>query len=57
VEVPDGLKKNTEEEVLVDVEDNISMEKVKQRRGLSNFWGKFKDGIIDLFKEEEDKHL
>jgi hypothetical protein len=24
---------------------------------LTGFWSKFKDGIIDLFKEEEDKHL
>src|SRR5262249_26063209 len=59
VEVPDGLKRGAEEEeeVLVDVETSVLPEKVKQRRGLSNFWGKFKDGIIDLFKEEEDKHL
>lgn len=57
VEVPDGLKKAEGEEVLVDAEGEISQEKVRQRKGLSNFWGKFKDGIIDLFKEEEDKHL
>jgi cell division protein FtsA len=57
VEVPDGLKRLPEEEVLADMDDTVSQEKVKQRRGLSNFWGKFKDGIIDLFKEEEDKHL
>jgi len=57
VEVPDGLKKNEEEE-LVEVDDEVmTAEKVRNRRGLSNFWGKFKDGIIDLFKEEEDKHL
>src|SRR5262249_45562563 len=56
VEVPDGLKKTAAEEV-VETEEVVSAEKVKQRRGLSNFWGKFKDGIIDLFKEEEDKHL
>ncbi len=57
VEVPDGLRRSEGEEVLVDAEGEISQEKVRQRRGLSNFWGKFKDGIIDLFKEEEDKHL
>jgi cell division protein FtsA len=56
VEVPDALKKMEEEEVLAD-DGVIAAEKIKQRRGLSNFWGKFKDGIIDLFKEEEDKHL
>lgn len=57
VEVPDRLKKAEGEEVLVDADGEISEEKVRQRKGLSNFWGKFKDGIIDLFKEEEDKHL
>ncbi len=57
VDVPEGLKKaiaREEEEIEV---PEVSAEKVKQRRGLNNFWGKFKDGIIDLFKEEEDKHL
>jgi cell division protein FtsA len=58
VDVPEGLKKNTTEETAVEVEEEVVTEtRVKQRRGLSNFWGKFKDGIIDLFKEEEDKHL
>lgn len=57
VEVPDGLKKSVEEEVYEEAEDSVTAVKVRQRRGLSNFWGKFKDGIIDLFKEEEDKHL
>jgi cell division protein FtsA len=57
VEVPDGLKKTAEEEVTVPEEEVITEVQVKHRRGLSNFWGKFKDGIIDLFKEEEDKHL
>ncbi len=56
VEVPDGLKSMNGEEVLVE-EETVPAERVRQRRGLSNFWGKFKDGIIDLFKEEEDKHL
>jgi cell division protein FtsA len=57
VDVPDGLKKAEGEGVLVDAEGEISKEKVKDRGNLKNFWGKFKDGIIDLFKEEEDKHL
>lgn len=57
VEVPDGLKKalQAEEEVLV--EEGVNLEKVRNRRSLSNFWGMFKDRIIDLFKEEEDSHL
>src|SRR5215475_2290733 len=57
VQVPDGLKKVAEEEEFEEEADTVTEVKVRQRRGLSNFWGKFKDGIIDLFKEEEDKHL
>lgn len=57
VDVPETLKKAiAREEAEIEIEE-VSVEKVKQRRGLNNFWGKFKDGIIDLFKEEEDKHL
>jgi cell division protein FtsA len=57
VDVPETLKKAiAQEEAEIEIEE-VSAEKVKQRRGLNNFWGKFKDGIIDLFKEEEDKHL
>ena len=58
VEVPEALKKTASEEATeVDEEEVIADTRLRQRRGLSNFWGKFKDGIIDLFKEEEDKHL
>ncbi len=57
VDVPETLKKAiAKEEAEIEI-DEVSPEKVKQRRGLNNFWGKFKDGIIDLFKEEEDKTL
>jgi cell division protein FtsA len=56
VGVPDGLKR-LETDVEEPVIEEISADQLKQRKGLSNFWGKFKDGIIDLFKEEEDKHL
>ncbi len=57
VEVPDGLKKAMQEEEEVLVEEEVNAEKMRNRRGLSNFWGMFKDRIIDLFKEEEDSHL
>jgi cell division protein FtsA len=58
VEVPDALKRSMAEEPDETVEEEeVKEEKVKQRKSLSNFWGKFKDGIIDLFKEEEDHHL
>jgi len=57
VDVPETLKKAiAEEESKIEIEE-VTPERVRQRKGLNNFWGKFKDGIIDLFKEEEDKHL
>ena len=55
--MPETLKKAiAEEESKIEIEE-VNPERVRQRKGLNNFWGKFKDGIIDLFKEEEDKHL
>jgi cell division protein FtsA len=60
VEVPQGLKqREVEAEVAVEEEEEeiAAPQRVRQRKSLNNFWGKFKDGIIDLFKEEEDKHL
>lgn len=56
VEIPDNLKKAEEIEKLAATE-KISQEKMRNRKGLKDFWGKFKDGIIDMFKEEEDHHL
>src|SRR5215211_1252002 len=48
VEVPDGLKRTAEGE-LEFVEEMVSVENMKKRKNLTGFWGKFKDGIIDLF--------
>ena len=56
VGVPDGLRRSETEAEEPELEE-VGADAMKQRKGLSNFWGKFKDGIIDLFKEEEDKHL
>jgi cell division protein FtsA len=61
IEIPEGLRKSAdaarpeflEEEELVE----IGGEKVKNRKGLKDFWGKFKVTLIDLFKEEEDHAL
>jgi cell division protein FtsA len=39
------------------VEELTREEKVKNRKGLKDFWGKFKVTLIDLFKEEEDQAL
>ncbi|OQP53702.1 cell division protein FtsA [Niastella populi] len=57
-EIPENLRKNAaiEEEEMID-EDELQAEKVRNRKGIKDFWGKFKDGIIELFKEEEDHAL
>jgi len=55
VVVPDALK--TEEEIPVEIEANGSVATGERRRSMTNFWGKFKDGLINIFKEEEDQHL
>jgi len=60
IEVPETLKQaqgmEVEEEV-VTADEPVVAEKMSNRKGMKDFWGKFKDGLIDLFKEEEDKHL
>jgi len=58
VEIPEALRRAAEQEQQVEMDEELVLpETVSNRKGLSNFWGKFKDGIIDLFKEEEDKQL
>jgi cell division protein FtsA len=53
VEVPDSLRQAAEEvpvpEVIVSADT--------RRKNLTGFWDKFKDRLVDLFKEEEDHHL
>ena len=56
IEIPDALKKAEIVEETISAE-MLQAEKVRNRKGLKDFWSKFKDGIIDLFKEEEDKVL
>jgi cell division protein FtsA len=56
VEVPDSLKQLPAEETLA-VEDAVSADKMSKRKNLTGFWDKFKDRLVDLFKEEEDHHL
>jgi cell division protein FtsA len=58
IDVPTALKtpEISKEEVMVTEEERQSA-RVMNRRGIKDFWGKFKDGIIDLFKEEEDHAL
>jgi cell division protein FtsA len=58
VEVPDNLRKaDAQQPETVASEDVLQQERVRNRKGVKDFWGKFKDGIIDLFKEEEDHKL
>ncbi len=57
VEVPDGLKRAGEVIAGEGQEDGISQGEMKKRKNLTGFWDKFKDRLVDLFKEEDDHHL
>ena len=58
VEVPDNLRKaEPQPEHTASDEEQLQSVNVRNRKGVKDFWGKFKDGIIDLFKEEVDKAL
>jgi cell division protein FtsA len=58
VEVPGNLRKmEAQQEDLSGTQETLQEERVRNRKGIMDFWGKFKDGIIDLFKEEEDHAL
>src|SRR5579862_5510892 len=57
VDVPEILKEKPMDPEPVAAEESVAREKMKNRKGIKDFWGKFKDGIIDLFKEEEDHAL
>ena len=57
VEVPDNLRKSEMQHEPEIGEDSMQSVNVRNRKGVKDFWGKFKDGIIDLFKEEEDHAL
>jgi cell division protein FtsA len=59
VEVPDNLRKAELQSVDTTAasQEQLQEERVRNRKGVKDFWGKFKDGIIDLFKEEEDHKL
>jgi len=58
VDVPTALKtpEVIKEEVTITEEEKQAV-RIINRKGIKDFWGKFKDGIIDLFKEEEDHAL
>jgi cell division protein FtsA len=58
VEIPSTLRTPdpVKEESLI-TEEERQVRRINNRKGIKDFWGKFKDGIIDLFKEEEDHAL
>jgi cell division protein FtsA len=56
--VPEGLKADDmQEEELVEAGSGITVVRTAPRKGISNFWGKFKNSLIDMFKEEEDSQF
>jgi cell division protein FtsA len=57
IAVPDNLKKQQVVEETIATEEMIPGEKMKNRKGMKDFWGKFKDGLIEIFKDEEDHAL
>lgn len=57
VEVPKTLKANIAEPVQEQVTIEPEIVNVKARVQKLKFWDKFKDNLIDLFKEEEDKMI
>lgn len=59
VEVPESLKKEEKEAPVVAAATVAAQEVIdmRKRKGLNSFWDKFKDGIIDLFKEEGDHEI
>jgi cell division protein FtsA len=57
IAVPDNLKKQEVVEETLATEEMILGDKMKSRKGMKDFWGKFKDGLIEIFKDEEDHAL
>jgi cell division protein FtsA len=58
VDIPTALKtpEIIRSEAVISEEEKQAA-RITSRKGIKDFWGKFKDGIIDLFKEEEDHAL
>jgi cell division protein FtsA len=57
VEVPESLVKHEVVETLV--KEPVSMQETapRSRKGLNNYWNKFKENLVDLFKEEGDQEI
>ncbi|ULQ56542.1 cell division protein FtsA [Flavihumibacter rivuli] len=57
VEVPRELQKQAEVMPEPVAQEQAPVVRKRSELGISKFWGKFKDNLIDLFKEEEDQQL
>ena len=57
MEVPENLKQPVTDGMETPEEESIGKDKMTRRKNLTGFWDKFKDRLVDLFKEEEDHHL
>jgi cell division protein FtsA len=58
MDIPTALKTpEVVEEAVSFTDEERQAARIINRKGIKDFWGKFKDGIIDLFKEEEDHAL
>lgn len=59
VEVPGSLQQPAQVEEVLDMEEETAVDqgKTRQRKSLKGFMDSFKNGLIDLFKEEEDARL
>ncbi len=56
IDVPATLKKmEIPQEDPVLAQEAIQQEKVRNRKGIKDFWGKFKDGLIDIFFNKKKK--
>ncbi|MBY0534536.1 MAG: cell division protein FtsA [Chitinophagaceae bacterium] len=58
VAVPSSLLQDEAEvETEVETTEAVNEKAMKERKGMRDFWGKFKHSLIELFNEEEDKAL
>jgi len=57
IDMPKGSYIERLEAVEIVSDDDQTTVKVKKRKSLKGFMDSIKDGLIDLFKEEEDSHL
>lgn len=57
VDVPNGLKLSINNGSELTLEPQKVGQEIENRKTLTGFWDKFKDNLINIFKEEGDSHL